>query len=483
MTSFATRGDTYAPSGEAADERDGAMQQTKSTAQEAAEDIFFGQIVINWARWFVIAAAAVLIVGTSDDAGQLVLGILPVIGLMVVNFYLHGRRLARTARKRRARLAGERARCRSDHRGRVRRRGLWWRGAREPVLRRLLPDGARVRIRAAARSEHRVHRAGRCSPTREPACSPIQSWSRTVATPRSSSRGSSRWRRWAAWARTSGASSVDGGARRTPPQRRLRVDRSPGATARRCGSCVQSDACSRAPADSSPACWRRPRTRDGCSSMRGQHREDLLERVREARKRLAGARERLATGVREGAREAGPARRASGVSADREPGALHSPAATHGRRGTGGPRSAARRAARRGGACFPLIEQRIVAELDALRSRDRVLDARHSTADARASLLEAVGDEGDELSDLDAALQQHTALRTEAMQARAAAIDRLVGLVEVRGGDGPAIGWCSVAAGSALREGGRPDGERAARGAAVRRAAVAPAVWSSSMSS
>lgn len=94
MTSFATRGDTYAPSGEAADERDGAMQQTKSTAQEAAEDIFFGQIVINWARWFVIAAAAVLIVGTSDDAGQLVLGILPVIGLMVVNFYLHGRRLA-----------------------------------------------------------------------------------------------------------------------------------------------------------------------------------------------------------------------------------------------------------------------------------------------------------------------------------------------------------------------------------------------------
>ncbi len=94
MTSFATRGDTYAPPGEAADKRDGAMQQAKSTAQEAAEDIFFDQIVINWARWFVIAAAAVLIVGTSDDTGQLVLGILPVIGLMMVNFYLHGRRLA-----------------------------------------------------------------------------------------------------------------------------------------------------------------------------------------------------------------------------------------------------------------------------------------------------------------------------------------------------------------------------------------------------
>lgn len=94
MTSFATREGTYAPPGAAADERNGAMQQAKSTAQEAAEDIFFGQIVINWARWFVIAAAAVLIVGTSNDTGQLVLGILPVIGLMVVNFYLHGRRLA-----------------------------------------------------------------------------------------------------------------------------------------------------------------------------------------------------------------------------------------------------------------------------------------------------------------------------------------------------------------------------------------------------
>ena len=30
------------------------MTEMRSAAQEAAEDIFFGQIVIIWARWFVI---------------------------------------------------------------------------------------------------------------------------------------------------------------------------------------------------------------------------------------------------------------------------------------------------------------------------------------------------------------------------------------------------------------------------------------------
>ena len=185
-----------------------------------------------------------------------------------------------------------------------------------------------------------------------------------------------------------------------------------------------------------------------------QHREDLLERVREARKRLAGARERLATGV-EKAREklallderAGSARTESLARFTRQL-----------RRMAGeelGGLEAQLDELREEEELLPLIEQRIVAELDALRSRDRVLDARHSTADARASLLEAVGDEGDELSDLDAALQ-HTALRTEAMQARAAAIDRLVGLVEVRGGDAqPSGGAASQLAQRFAREAGR----------------------------
>ena len=70
------------------------MQQAPTTEREAAEDVFFGQLVMNWARWFVIAAATVLVVLTAEQTGDLVLGIWPIVGLMALNFYLHGRRLA-----------------------------------------------------------------------------------------------------------------------------------------------------------------------------------------------------------------------------------------------------------------------------------------------------------------------------------------------------------------------------------------------------
>ena len=70
------------------------MKRLRSVEQEAAEDIFFGQVVMNWARWFVIGAAAILILGTAKETDQLVLGIWPVVGLMALNFYLHGRRVA-----------------------------------------------------------------------------------------------------------------------------------------------------------------------------------------------------------------------------------------------------------------------------------------------------------------------------------------------------------------------------------------------------
>lgn len=58
---------------------------------EAAEDIFFGQIVIIWARWFLIAAGTVLMLWTMDNVSALTRGIIPVIALMAINFYLHGR--------------------------------------------------------------------------------------------------------------------------------------------------------------------------------------------------------------------------------------------------------------------------------------------------------------------------------------------------------------------------------------------------------
>ena len=62
--------------------------------REAAEDIFYGQVVINWARWFIIAAGVALVMIVAETPGELTVGIAPIVGLMVVNFYLHGRRLA-----------------------------------------------------------------------------------------------------------------------------------------------------------------------------------------------------------------------------------------------------------------------------------------------------------------------------------------------------------------------------------------------------
>ena len=69
------------------------MTQETRVKQEAAEDVFYGQEVINWARWFVIFAGLALVMIAVDTTAELAIGITPVVGLMVVNFYLHGRRL------------------------------------------------------------------------------------------------------------------------------------------------------------------------------------------------------------------------------------------------------------------------------------------------------------------------------------------------------------------------------------------------------
>ncbi|MHB8629222.1 MAG: hypothetical protein ACYDBJ_21795 [Aggregatilineales bacterium] len=67
------------------------MQATRTAEQAYAEDIFFGQVVIIWARWFLILAGVVLVLWSFNDPQQLVLVILPVIALVAMNFYLHGR--------------------------------------------------------------------------------------------------------------------------------------------------------------------------------------------------------------------------------------------------------------------------------------------------------------------------------------------------------------------------------------------------------
>jgi hypothetical protein len=71
--------------------RRAAMRPAREIEQEAAEDVFFGQVVMIWARWFLIAAGSVFFLWTARDTTELALGVLPIVALMAVNFYLHGR--------------------------------------------------------------------------------------------------------------------------------------------------------------------------------------------------------------------------------------------------------------------------------------------------------------------------------------------------------------------------------------------------------
>jgi hypothetical protein len=64
---------------------------TEARRRETAEDVYFGQVVILWARWFFIAAAAVLALATTDDSTRLAVAVVPVVALMAMNFALHGR--------------------------------------------------------------------------------------------------------------------------------------------------------------------------------------------------------------------------------------------------------------------------------------------------------------------------------------------------------------------------------------------------------
>jgi hypothetical protein len=65
----------------------------RSPAQEAARDIFFGQVVLIIARWFLIAAGTIHTLWTAPTAARLITAILPLLVLIGMNFYLHGRYL------------------------------------------------------------------------------------------------------------------------------------------------------------------------------------------------------------------------------------------------------------------------------------------------------------------------------------------------------------------------------------------------------
>jgi hypothetical protein len=69
------------------------MNELRSTVQEASEDIFFGQEVIIWARWFVIAAATLVLLWTSTSITEMTTAIMILLPLIIINFYVHGRYL------------------------------------------------------------------------------------------------------------------------------------------------------------------------------------------------------------------------------------------------------------------------------------------------------------------------------------------------------------------------------------------------------
>jgi hypothetical protein len=69
------------------------MQSQRNSAQEAAEDIFFGQLVIIYARWFVIVAMVILALWSTSSVSQLVGAVIFIVPLMAINFFIHGRYL------------------------------------------------------------------------------------------------------------------------------------------------------------------------------------------------------------------------------------------------------------------------------------------------------------------------------------------------------------------------------------------------------
>lgn len=81
-----------------------------------------------------------------------------------------------------------------------------------------------------------------------------------------------------------------------------------------------------------------------------------------------------------------------------------------------------------------LVEQRLATQIEAFFARQEIMAARYSAAEAQVRISEAMAGVSSELDDLGLALRQAEE-RTEAMQARASAIDRLVeaGVLEVPG--------------------------------------------------
>ncbi len=67
------------------------MRTPKTVSKEDLQDVWYGQVVVILARWFVIGAGLMLTLWRADQIEDITGVIYPLIGLVGLNFFLHGR--------------------------------------------------------------------------------------------------------------------------------------------------------------------------------------------------------------------------------------------------------------------------------------------------------------------------------------------------------------------------------------------------------
>src|SRR5688572_4763957 len=67
------------------------METNILTVRESAQDVWYGQIVTIVARWFFIATGLLLTYWLADDVQEAMLPSYLLLGLVALNFVLHGR--------------------------------------------------------------------------------------------------------------------------------------------------------------------------------------------------------------------------------------------------------------------------------------------------------------------------------------------------------------------------------------------------------
>jgi hypothetical protein len=69
------------------------MALGRVTQQESAEDVYFGQVVILHARYFLILGLLAVVLTALQDSAQMVMAVVPAVLFLAMNFFLHARYL------------------------------------------------------------------------------------------------------------------------------------------------------------------------------------------------------------------------------------------------------------------------------------------------------------------------------------------------------------------------------------------------------